>query len=66
VKVCIQIRRNDRGVFVACCPSLPGCVSIGQDEEQAKARLEEAIRGYLASVSDFVPEQIQQVVQYLS
>ena len=64
MKICIQIKRNERGEFVACCPSLPGCACVASNEEQARARLEEAIRGYLASLSDFVPEQIQQVVEY--
>lgn len=63
MKLCIKIRKHEQSGFVASCPSLPGCVMRGQTEEQAKERIEEAIRGYLASVNDFVPEQIQEVLE---
>ncbi|KPK80760.1 MAG: hypothetical protein AMJ81_11390 [Phycisphaerae bacterium SM23_33] len=64
MKLCIRMRRNERGEFTASCPLLPGCISSGRTEQQAKQNLEEAIRGYLASVSNFVPEQINQVLEY--
>jgi len=66
MKICIRVRRNEDGGFTAVCPSLPGCVSSGPTERQAKARLEEAIRGYLASLNNFVPEHISHVVEYQS
>ena len=66
MKICIQIRRNERGQYRAFCPSLPGCVSSGQTEQQAKQRLEEAIQGYIASVSNFVPTDIRELVEYES
>jgi len=64
MKLCVRIRRSEGGKFLACCPSLPGCVSSGQTEEQARERLQEAIRGYLASVNNFVPQHIHQVLEY--
>jgi predicted RNase H-like HicB family nuclease len=63
MKICIRIRRNDRGEFMASCPSLPGCVSSGLTEQQAKHRLEDAIRGYIASLSNFVPEHIHEALE---
>jgi predicted RNase H-like HicB family nuclease len=64
MKLCITIRQNAQGGFIAACTSLPGCVSAGKTEQQARESLQEAIRGYLASVSNFVPEQIQEVLEY--
>jgi predicted RNase H-like HicB family nuclease len=64
MKLCIRIRQNATGGFIAACTSLPGCVSFGTTEQQARESLQEAIRGYLASVSNFVPEQIQEVLEY--
>jgi predicted RNase H-like HicB family nuclease len=32
----------------AVCPELPGCASAGDTEEEARQRIEEAIRLYLA------------------
>lgn len=64
MRICIRIRRNEQGEFTAICPSLPGCVSSGRTEQQAKQNLEDAIRGYIASVSNFVPEHIHEMLEY--
>ncbi len=41
------IEKDEDGVFVACCPELPGCVSQGMSQSEARANLEEARQGYL-------------------
>lgn len=64
MRLCVRIRQNERGRYVASCPSLPGCVSTGMTEQQAKDNLEEAIRGYLASVNNFVPNDINKVLEF--
>ncbi len=66
VKLCIKVRRNDVGGFTAACPSLPGCVSAGLTAQQARENLEEAIRGYLASVNNFVPAHLHEMLVYQS
>ena len=58
MKLCIRISKSQRGGFIASCPSLPGCVTRGQTQAQARENMSDAIRGYLASVSDFIPERI--------
>ena len=58
MKLSIKITLNDQGSYTATCPSLPGCMSKGQTKEQAKDKLDEAIRGYIAAVSNFVPENL--------
>lgn len=40
----IAIDRDEDGVWVAECPSIPGCVSQGQTKEEALANIEEAIQ----------------------
>ncbi len=64
MRLYVRILRNEQGGFTASCPSLPGCVSTGQTEQQAKIKLEEAIRGYLASINNFVPAQLDKVLEY--
>lgn len=59
MKLCIVIWRNDLEGFGARCTSLPGCIVSAPTEEQARTKLEEAIRAYLASVGDFIPEQLR-------
>ena len=43
----VVIERDEDGMFVACCPQLPGCISQGRSREEAGANLEEAKQGYL-------------------
>lgn len=58
MKLCVRIIQNDQGGFTASCPSLPGCRSMGNTRQQAQEKLNEAIRGYIASIGNFVPEQL--------
>jgi len=58
MKLCIQIAQTPEG-FRAACPSLPGCVSHGQTFDEARQRLDEAIRGYMAAMNNFVPERLE-------
>jgi antitoxin HicB len=58
MKLTVHIFDDERGGFVATCPSLPGCSCRGTSHEEAKKKLDEAIRGYLAAVGNFVPESV--------
>lgn len=58
MKLCVRIDENEQGRFTARCPSLPGCVSSGETRQEACEKLDEAIRGYIAAVSNFVPENV--------
>jgi predicted RNase H-like HicB family nuclease len=59
MKLSIRVTENAKGSFTAYCPDLPGCVSQGGSQEEATNRLLEVVRGYLAAVSNFVPDQIE-------
>ena len=65
MRLFVKVVANDDGSYTAICPSLPGCTSRGQTREMATEKLNEAIRGYLAVVSNFVPENlnVHQVVE---
>ena len=43
MKLTVTIDRDEDGVWVAECPSIPGCVSQGDTKEQALANIREAI-----------------------
>ncbi|MBS3735050.1 MAG: type II toxin-antitoxin system HicB family antitoxin [Phycisphaerae bacterium] len=62
MKLSIRIIRDDEGNYVAMCPSLPGCQSRGRNREEAERSMEEAIRGYIAAVNNFVPEHVDHEV----
>jgi len=46
----VLIEVDEDGVFVASCPSLPGCVSQGKTRKKAEANIKEAIEVYLESL----------------
>jgi len=50
MKVRILIEQDEDGIFIAECPSLPGCVSQGKTRSEAVKNIQDAIRGYLESL----------------
>ena len=46
----VLIEQDEDGVFVAECPTLPGCISQGKTREDAVANIKDAIEGYIASL----------------
>ncbi|MCX6866283.1 MAG: type II toxin-antitoxin system HicB family antitoxin [Verrucomicrobia bacterium] len=47
MKFVITLERDEDGVWVAECPSIPGCVSQGSSREEAEGNIREAIIGCL-------------------
>jgi predicted RNase H-like HicB family nuclease len=50
MKFRVLIEQDEDGVFVAQCPSLPGCISQGKTRAEAEANIRDAIAGYLESL----------------
>lgn len=50
MKFRVYLEEDEDGIFVATCPSLPGCVSQGSTRTEATANIREAIEGYLKSL----------------
>jgi predicted RNase H-like HicB family nuclease len=48
MKLLITICQDEDGVYVAECPSIPGCVSQGSSEEEAEKNIRQAIQECLA------------------
>jgi predicted RNase H-like HicB family nuclease len=44
MKFIITLSQDEDGVFIAECPSIPGCVSQGKTEAEAEANIREAIK----------------------
>ena len=52
MKLKIVLEKSDEGGFTAHVPSLPGCISEGNSEEEAIKNIQEAIELYLEPVDD--------------
>jgi len=44
MKFIITIFRDEDGMYVAECPSIPGCISQGKTEKEAEKNIQDAIR----------------------
>ena len=52
MKFLVTIYQDEDGVYIAECPSVPGCVSQGQTEADAESNIADAIRECLAVRAD--------------
>ena len=52
VDLVVTFEMDEDGWVVSSCPSLPGCHSQGRTKKEASENIQEAIRGYLASMRD--------------
>jgi predicted RNase H-like HicB family nuclease len=68
MKFRVLIEQDEDGQFVATCPTLPGCVSQGESRAAARANIQDAIAGYLASLrkhDEAIPPPItEEVVEF--
>ncbi len=44
MKFLITIFQDEDGVYIAECPSIPGCFSQGHTEKEAEANIQDAIK----------------------
>ena len=47
MKFLVVIERDEDGMYIVECPSVPGCVSQGKTEEEAIENIKEAIKACL-------------------
>ncbi len=50
MKYRIVIEKDEDGMFVVECPSLPGCISQGKTKEEAIKNIKDAMTGYIKSL----------------
>ncbi len=49
MRLLITLERDETGMVVAECPSLPGCISQGETEAEAIENVRDAIQGCIAA-----------------
>ncbi len=66
----IFIEQDEDGVFVAECPSLPGCISQGKTRSEALQNIRDAIKGYLESLrkhnEPIPPPTTEEIIEVLA
>jgi len=65
MKYRVIIEQDEDGIFIAECPSLPGCISQGKTRKEALANIQDAIKGYLESLkkhNEPIPPSIEEEI----
>ena len=65
MKLKVVLEPSDEGGFTVYVPSLPGCVSEGDTEDEALKNIREAIELYLEPVDDDLPvtgKEVREIV----
>ncbi len=65
----ILLTQDEDGIFIAECPSLPGCISQGKTRKEAIENIRDAIRGYLESLkkhNEPIPPSIDEEIVEVS
>lgn len=65
MKYRILIERDEDGVYVVECPSLPGCISQGKTRQEALENIQDAIKGYIVSLQkhgESIPPPIEEEI----
>ena len=65
MKYRVLIEEDEDGVFVAECPSLPGCISQGRNRKEALKNIQDAIKGYIESLkkhNEPIPPPIEEEI----
>ncbi len=52
MKIKVVLEPSDEGGYTVYVPSLPGCISEGESEQEALSNIQEAIGLYLEPVED--------------
>ena len=64
MKLKIILESSDEGGYTVYVPSLPGCISEGDNKEEALANIKEAIDLYLEPVEDdFTPSPDTEIME---
>jgi predicted RNase H-like HicB family nuclease len=65
MKFRVTIKTDEDGMFIAECPSLPGCISEGKTRQEALANIKEATEAYIESLkqhNEAIPPDIDEEI----
>jgi predicted RNase H-like HicB family nuclease len=52
MEIKVRLERDEDGVWVVTCPSLPGCVSQGKSQEEALKNIKEAVKLHISLLAE--------------
>lgn len=52
MEIKVRLERDEDGVWVVTCPSLPGCISQGKSQEEALKNVKEAVKLHISLLAE--------------
>lgn len=52
MEIKIRLEKDEDGIWVATCPSLPGCISQGKSQREAQKNIKDAIRLHIRLLAE--------------
>ena len=52
MEIRVRLEKDEDGVWVVTCPSLPGCISQGKSQTEALKNIKEAVRLHIRSLAE--------------
>ncbi|MCE5278235.1 MAG: hypothetical protein ABFD92_12760 [Planctomycetaceae bacterium] len=59
MQLVVKTIRLQDGEYQAICPCLPYCVSRGRTHDEVISKHRETVRGYMAALTNFVPDRLE-------
>lgn len=63
MNLAIHIVKKAEAAYRAWCPSLPGCSVYGRSIQEARGKIHDAVRGYLASLEVALPRELGRLME---
>jgi predicted RNase H-like HicB family nuclease len=51
MQIRVRLEKDEDGIYVVTCPSLPGCISQGHSERAALRNIKEAVQLHIRSLA---------------
>ena len=58
MNMAVRMNREAFGMYHAWCPALPGCAVCGQSMDEARRKIHEAVRVYVANLEVALPREL--------
>ena len=52
MEIKVRLEKDEDGMWVATCPSLPGCISQGKSQEEALKNIKAAVRLHIRTLAE--------------
>ncbi len=52
MEIRVRLEKDEDGIWVATCPSLPGCISQGKSQTEALKNIKEALKLHIRSLAE--------------